>query len=164
MIRLSRLADYAVVITSFMAAQPARVFSALELADGTGLPSPTVSKVLTALSRAKVAKSLRGVKGGYQLSRPAKDITAAEIISAVDGPIALTLCMEHDSACDVAALCPSRYGWRRVNDAIQQALDSVTLAEMASPFLAMPPLTRAVEAAAPPTTSRAAPVAADPLA
>jgi Rrf2 family protein len=118
-----------------------------------------VSKVLTALSRAKVATSLRGVKGGYQLSRPAKDITAAEIVSAVDGPIALTLCMEHDGACEVESLCPSRYGWRRVNDAIRHALDSVTLADMASPFMA--PF--AVRRDAPATVSRA-PAAADPRA
>ncbi len=137
MIRLSRLADYAVVITSYMAAQPDRVFSAFELAEGTGLPAPTVSKVLTALSRAKVAKSLRGVKGGYQLARSADDITAAEIVSAVDGPIALTMCLEHDGACEVEPLCPSRYGWRRVNEAIQQALESVTLASMTSPLLAL---------------------------
>ena len=160
MIRLSRLADYAVVITSYMAAQPSRVFSAFELAEGTGLPAPTVSKVLTALSRAKVAKSLRGVKGGYQLARPAQDITAAEIVSAVDGPIALTLCMEHDGACEVESLCPSRSGWRKVNDAIQHALDSVTLAEMASPFMAFGPAPRDAGA----TASRAAPAAADPLA
>jgi FeS assembly SUF system regulator len=138
MIRLSRLADYAVVITSYMAARPSRVFSAFELAEGTGLPAPTVSKILTALSRAKVAKSLRGVKGGYQLARGAEAITAAEIVAAMDGPIALTLCLEHDGACEVESLCPSRYGWRRVNDAIRQALDSVTLAEMATPFMAMP--------------------------
>lgn len=135
MIRLSRLADYAVVITGYMAVQPARVFSAFELADGTGLPAPTVSKVLTALGRAKVVKSLRGVKGGYQLARTPQEITAGDIISAVDGPIALTLCLEHDRACDVASLCPSRHGWRRVNDAILQALQAVTLADMTSPLL-----------------------------
>jgi FeS assembly SUF system regulator len=158
MIRLSRLADYAVVITSFMAAQPSRVFSAFELAEGTGLPAPTVSKVLTALTRAKVAKSLRGVKGGYQLSRPAKDITAAEIVSAVDGPIALTLCMEHDGACEVESLCPTRYGWRRVNDAIRHALDSVTLADMTSPFMGAFPSPRGA------TTASRGPAAAGPRA
>lgn len=137
MIRLSRLADYAVVITSYMAAQPARVFSAFELADGTGLPAPTVSKILTALGRAQVVRSLRGVKGGYQLARLPKDITAGDIITAVDGPIALTVCMEHDGACDVESMCPSRQGWRRVNDAILRALQAVTLAEMTSPFMAL---------------------------
>ena len=138
MIRLSRLADYAVVITGYMAVQPTRVFSAFELADGTGLPAPTVSKVLTALGRAKVVKSLRGVKGGYQLARTPQEITAGDIISAVDGPIALTLCLEHDGSCDVASLCPSRQGWRRVNDAILQALQAVTLADMTSPFMSLP--------------------------
>jgi FeS assembly SUF system regulator len=151
MIRLSRLADYAVVITSYMAARPSRVFSAFELAEGTGLPAPTVSKILTALSRAKVAKSLRGVKGGYQLARAPDAITAADIVAAMDGPIALTLCLEHDGACEVESLCPSRSGWRRVNDAIRRALDSVTLAEMATPFLSIPapPKIPAVERADP---------------
>jgi FeS assembly SUF system regulator len=146
MIRLSRLADYAVVITSYMAVQPARVFSAFELADGTGLPAPTVSKILTALGRAKVVNSLRGVKGGYQLARMPQEITAGDIIAAVDGPIALTLCLEHDGACEVEAFCPSRQGWRRVNDAILHALQAVTLADMTSPAASFMPRAAAATA------------------
>jgi len=62
-------------------------------------------------------------------------VTAADIVSAVDGPIALTICIEQgDGACDVESLCPTRRGWRRINDAVRQALGSVTLAELAFPL------------------------------
>jgi FeS assembly SUF system regulator len=135
MIRLSRLADYGVVLACHMAAQSDRCHNAFDLAATTGLPAPTVSKLLAALARAGLLVSHRGAKGGYRLARPASDVTAADIVSAVDGPIALTICIEQgDGACDVESLCPTRRGWRRINDAVRQALGSVTLAELAFPL------------------------------
>ena len=135
MIRLSRLADYGVVLACHMAAQSDRCHNAFDLAATTGLPAPTVSKLLAALARAGLLVSHRGAKGGYRLARSALEVTAADIVSAVDGPIALTICIEQgDGACDVESLCPTRRGWRRINDAVRQALGSVTLAELAFPL------------------------------
>jgi Rrf2 family protein len=96
------------------------------------MAAPTVSKLLAALARAGVLVSQRGAKGGYRLARAPEAITAADIVSAVDGPIALTVCIEHGSgACDVESLCPTRSGWRRINDAVRDAMKSVSLAELA---------------------------------
>ena len=131
MIRLSRLADYGVVLAGRMATRPDLYHNAMELADATGLPTPTVSKILAALAREGVLLSQPGVKGGYRLSRPAAEISVADIISALDGPIALTLCIEHGPrSCDVESICPNRHGWQRVNEAVRHALHSVSLAEM----------------------------------
>ena len=134
MIRLSRLADYGVVLACQMAARSDRCHNAFDLAASTGLPAPTVSKLLAALARAGVLISHRGAKGGYRLARPAEEITAADIVCAVDGPIALTICIEHGAgACDVESLCPTRRGWRRINDAVRLAMQSVSLSELAFP-------------------------------
>ena len=135
MIRLSRLADYGVVLACQMASRADHCHNAYDLAASTGLPAPTVSKLLAAMARAGILVSHRGAKGGYRLARTPTEITAADIVSSVDGPIALTVCLEHgDGACEVESLCPSRSGWRRINDAIRSAMTSVTLAELAFSF------------------------------
>lgn len=132
MIRLSRLADYGVVLACQMAVKADRCHNAFDLAAATGLPAPTVSKLLAALARAGVLVSQRGAKGGYRLARTPEAISAADIVSAVDGPIALTVCIEHGAgACDVESFCPTRSGWRRINDAVRDAMKSVSLAELA---------------------------------
>lgn len=145
MIRLSRLADYGVVLACHMASKAGVCHNAFDLAAATGLPAPTVSKLLAAMARAGVLVSHRGAKGGYRLARGPAEITTADIVCSVDGPIALTLCIEHGAgACDVESLCPTQRGWRRINDAIRDAMRNVTLAELAYsvPFGApeMPPL------------------------
>ena len=93
--RLSNLADYAVVTMAAAARHcgGART-SAAELAAETGLPAPTVQKVVSKLSAAGLLRSIRGAKGGLQLARPAAAITLADIVEAVEGPIALTACVE----------------------------------------------------------------------
>lgn len=101
MIRLSRLADYAVLLMSRMANTPDRVHNALDIAEATGLPCPTVSKLLATLAREGLLNSVRGAKGGYGLAHPAREITVAHIIAAIDGPIAITACIEHPGSCDV---------------------------------------------------------------
>lgn len=138
MIRLSRLADYGMLLMGQIAARP-RTLSALDLAEDTHLPLPTVSKILTTLARADLLVSHRGVKGGYALARDAREISAADIVGALDGPVALTQCIEHGpGVCDLEMLCPSRTGWKRINEAIRKALAEVSLAEMAGPT-ALPP-------------------------
>ncbi len=131
MFRLNRLTDYAVVVMSQMALRPDETNSAHDIAEETGVPLPTVSKLLGTLARAGLMTSQRGVSGGYSLSRPAEQITMAEIIQALEGPIALTACVDGaESNCDVELLCPMRGNWNRVNTAIHAALSSVTLADM----------------------------------
>ncbi len=134
MIRLSRLADYGVFLMSRMAADDESVHNAVDIATATGLPVPTVSKLLTALARAGLLDSQRGAKGGYRLGRDPGGITVADIVSAVDGPIALTMCIEHGpGTCDVESFCSVGRGWHRINDAVRQALSEVSLAEIAGP-------------------------------
>lgn len=129
-IRLSRLADYGIVIVSHLARDPERFQAAPEIALATQIPQPVASKVLKMLARAELLASHRGAHGGYGLARPAQAITVAELIEAVDGPIALTTCLEEGHDCGIEALCPARANWQRVNDAIRDALQRVTVAEM----------------------------------
>lgn len=134
MIRLSRLADYGFVLACHMASHADRSHNAFDLATTTGLPAPTVSKLLSLLGKSGVLTSQRGAKGGYRLARAPEAITAADIVCAVDGPIALTVCIEHgNGACDVESLCPTRHAWQRINDALKSALEGISLAEMSLP-------------------------------
>ena len=130
MIRLSRLADYGIVIVTHLAREPARFQAAPEIAVATQIPQPVASKVLKMLARAELLLSHRGAHGGYGLARAPDTITVAELIEAVDGPIALTTCLEEGNDCGIEAMCPARANWQRVNDAIREALQRVTLAEM----------------------------------
>ncbi len=132
MIRLSRLADYGVVLTTHLARQPERWLTAPELAGATMLPLPTVAKVLKLLAHDGVVGSHRGIKGGYQLARAPEAITVADIVAALDGPIALTECVGAEG-CGIESLCPTRVNWQTINRAVTAALASVTLADMAAP-------------------------------
>jgi len=140
MIRLSKLTDYAIVVLSEMARHVGTVHTVTHLADRTGVPAPTVAKLMKALTPAGLTSSHRGAAGGYALTRPADAISIAEIITALDGPIALTACVEgsSDSQCGVERLCPMRGGWEKVNRAIRGALEQVTLADMMAPSWADP--------------------------
>lgn len=141
MIRLSKLTDYAIVVMTTMAAPNGARFSAAQLAERTGVPAPTIAKLLKLLTPAGLMVSHRGASGGYVLSRPPADITIADIITALDGPIALTACVEGgDATCGVERLCPMRGGWDKLNRAIRSALGSVTLADMMVPDWTPQPL------------------------
>ncbi|MBP2302895.1 SUF system Fe-S cluster assembly regulator [Azospirillum picis] len=151
MIRLSKLTDYAIVVLSEMARQVGTVHTVAHLADRTGVPTPTVAKLMKAMTPAGLTTSQRGASGGYALSRPADAITIAEIITALDGPIALTACVDGaDSQCGVEQLCPMRGGWEKVNRAIRGALEGVTLADMMAPLTFPPPASAASTAPLPP--------------
>jgi FeS assembly SUF system regulator len=138
-IRLSRLADYGVVLMTRMA-QDANgagqcdtqgVHTAVGLSECTGIPTPTVSKVLATLCRQGVLRSVRGAHGGYTLNCTPRDITVAQIIAAIDGPIALTQCIEEGpGVCGVESLCLTRRGWQLINQAVSNALQNVTLADI----------------------------------
>jgi len=134
MIRLSRLADYGVVLTTYLARHPSGWQTAAELSTAAALPTPTVAKILKRLAQEGVLESHRGTKGGYALARPAREISVADIVKALDGPIALTECMGSETgSCEIESLCPTRINWRTINDAITDALKSVSIADMAAP-------------------------------
>ena len=134
MIRMTKQTDYGIVLLSRMAGLPERLFNATELAAETHLPQPTVSKVLKILARAGLLDSHRGVKGGYILARDPEEITVSEAIVALEGPIGITECIDDTPGeCSHEARCPVRGNWHRINEAIRQALDGISLAEMARP-------------------------------
>lgn len=133
MLRLSKLTDYATVILSYMAKDKARMHGALEIAGATGIALPTTSKILKILVKARVLASSRGAKGGYMLAREPERITVASVISALEGPIALTECTVSHKGCDQAAGCRIQGNWHMINQRITQALESVTLADMILP-------------------------------
>ena len=130
MLRISKLTDYATVILGLMARGPANLFSAAEIAERTRIGLPTVSKLLKELQRAGLVTSARGPRGGYQLAREPAAISAAAIIDAVDGPVALTECAAHGSHCELEASCGVGGAWQRVNAAIRHALDDVNLNQL----------------------------------
>jgi FeS assembly SUF system regulator len=133
MFRLNRLTDYAVVVMTWMTYRPDAVHTAPQIATDTGIPLPTVAKLLNALARESLVLSHRGAAGGYTLGRRADEVSVAEIIQAMEGPIALTACVEGSAHhCDVECLCPMRGNWNQVNQAIYHALSEVTLADMAA--------------------------------
>jgi len=131
--RLARMTDYAVVTLCQMARSPERaVFTASALADATGLPLPSVSKLLKRLAQKSVVIAHRGATGGYGLAKPAAEITAREIIVALEGPLVLAACVEEgEETCGFERSCPIRGHWDPVNQAIHDALGNVTLADMA---------------------------------
>ena len=140
MFRLNRLTDYAVVVMAKMAHPGAELRTAPQIAQDTGVPLPTVAKLLNSLARENLVTSSRGASGGYRLTRTPEEITVAEIIQAMNGPIALTACVDGNSGCcEVESFCPMRGNWDKVNDAIRQALGSVSLADMAQPVFAFDP-------------------------
>ena len=131
MLRISRLTDYATVILASLAGEPERVQTATALAEHTKIAAPTVSKLLKQLQRSNLVTSTRGLHGGYQLARPAAQITAADILDALEGPVALTDCAAGHGNCGIEHSCRVGRVWQRLNQAIRQSLNEVTLAQLA---------------------------------
>lgn len=142
------MADYGVILMVQLARTSTQRTTAADLAESTALPLPTVSKLLKQLASAGLLASHRGAAGGYGLSREAAEISVAEVISALDGPIALTECITAEgTACEMEALCPTRTNWRQINDALVGALEKVSVADMARPVFETVPPSRPVAAA-----------------
>jgi len=127
MLRISKLTDYATVLLAALSSEPDAPHSASGLAERTGIAAPTVSKLLKELQRAGLVRSTRGARGGYQLARPAADISAAEIIDAVEGPVALTECASDQGQCGLEAHCSVGHSWQQVSHAIRRSLAEVPL-------------------------------------
>ena len=132
MIRLTNLADYAVVVMTAAAKACDPRLSAGGVAAATGLPAPTVAKLMGSLAKARLLASSRGVAGGFRLARPAGDITLADIVEAIDGPIALTAC-QHETAsdCAIEGACAVKPHLSIVTRTVREALQAVTLAQLA---------------------------------
>lgn len=132
--KLSSLADYAVVMMSAAARHCGQAqINAGQLAEETGIPLPTVQKLVSRLSAAGLLRSVRGAGGGFKLARPAAAVTLADIIEAIEGPIAMTACM--DSArndCGLEGNCKVQAHWPVVNDAVRGALAGINLTTLVS--------------------------------
>jgi len=144
LIRISRLADYAsLLLAHLVTCTDEPVHTARDLADQCRLPYPTVSKILKVLVRGGLLVSQRGIKGGYRLARSPEQITIAQIIEAVEGPIAITECSVHvNGACELESCCEVRSNWLRINELIVTALESITLVDLAKTCTPQSPLVR----------------------
>jgi FeS assembly SUF system regulator len=134
--RLSSLADYAVVMMTAAARHcgGAGRLNATQLSEQTGVPLPTAQKLVSRLSAAGLLESARGAGGGFRLSRPPSAISLADVIEAVEGPIAMTTCVDetrHDCALD--GHCAVKPHWGVVNEAVRGALAGVTLSQLSRP-------------------------------
>lgn len=136
MLRISKLTDYGIVLMTLFAGAPERTTrTARDLAAASRLPLPTVSKILKSLCRAGLLASQRGASGGYGLARAATAISLAEVVEAIEGPLALTeCCAATPTACDVEADCPMRPQWQVINRAVYRALHELTLDQLTRPL------------------------------
>lgn len=135
MIRLARLTDYGIMLLTLLARdRQGAPRSAREVADRSRLPLPTVSKLLKALAHGGLLETTRGVRGGFRLAKAPEKVTVADIIAALEGPIGITECTAHPGQCGVEPLCPVRTNWRKINRAVLEALQGISLAEMARPL------------------------------
>jgi FeS assembly SUF system regulator len=130
MLRMSKLTDYGTLILSQLAASGDEPASAGFVAGETHLALPTVSKLLKALTRSGLVVSTRGSHGGYSLARAPGEITAADIIDALEGPVAITECSAQEGACNLEAYCRVGHAWQRINRSIREALKAITLADL----------------------------------
>ena len=132
MLRMSRLTDYATVVLAQMASAPTRLHTASELATTTGLTHTTVSKLLKSLARSGLLNSQRGASGGYTLARPAAGISAADVLDALEGPVALTECSTDSGGCEFEAQCRVGNAWQVINAGIRRALEDISLVDLVS--------------------------------
>ncbi len=133
MLRVSKLTDYATVLMAWLAKNPSQACTAAEAAQAVRLPPPTVRKLLKSLTKSGLLQSQQGVKGGYRLARAPQDISVAQVVQAMEGPIALTECSSAQPTCAQAAVCGMKDGWQGINHAIFLALAEVSLAALNQP-------------------------------
>ncbi len=131
MLKLSKKADYALIAVRHLATHAAdRSCSASDIADAYGISAPLLAKILQRLAKHGVVTARHGSSGGYHLARHPKEISALEVISAVDGPMMITSCITSHGNCDQSMTCTVREPLRRVNDSIAQVLRTVTISQM----------------------------------
>lgn len=133
MLRISKLTDYAILMMVEMT-RDGGMLSAHALAERVHVETPTASKVLKLLAGNGLLESYRGASGGYRVTRGASDISVAEVIAAIEGPIAMTECSVEEGLCSQEDQCELRGNWQRISLAVAQALREVSLAEMSAPM------------------------------
>ncbi|HMB38104.1 MAG TPA: SUF system Fe-S cluster assembly regulator [Wenzhouxiangellaceae bacterium] len=133
MLRIGKLTDYATVVMAELAEHPGECWSASQVAEATRLELPTVAKVLKTLARSGLIDSVRGVNGGYRLQESADSVSVAAIIRAMEGPIALTECGLEPGLCSREHDCNLKGNWQRIGETVEQALEAMTLADLAAP-------------------------------
>ena len=136
MFRINKMVDYATLILHCLSTMPdtQTFFSAKEIAMFTHIAKPTVSKLLKILSGEQLVSAKRGVIGGYRLIRSPGKITIAQILTAIEGPPALTECASIKNQCAQHETCPVKHNWKMINHFILTILDKVTLADMLKPI------------------------------
>jgi FeS assembly SUF system regulator len=131
------MTDYA-ILAMVELARDGGILSAQRLAERIHVETPTISKVLKQLAKRGLVTSSRGANGGYRVAKDAGAINVAEIIAAIEGPIAMTECSVEQGLCSVEHSCTMRSNWQRISLAVARALRDVSLAEMSMPMRTMP--------------------------
>lgn len=129
MLQINKLTDYATIILSFLAGITEKKASATHIAKKTHLALPTVSKLLKILAESGLVRSFRGADGGYELARPAHTVTVADVLTAIEGGLAITECC-HANLCALDSLCTVKENWQLINKKIMAALASITIHDM----------------------------------
>lgn len=134
MLRISKLTDYGTLILVHLAdGEAGRLYPASDVAEGTHLALPTVQKLLKILAKNGLVESQRGAEGGYRLARPAEDISAAEILDSLEGPVAITECSHDDSHCELESNCQVGGAWQKISGAIRAAMHDIRLSDLRNP-------------------------------
>ncbi len=132
MLRLSKKTDYALMAMAHLAVKPGASSSAREIAEAYDIPVELMAKVLQRLTRRGLLVSQQGTRGGYQLARAAGSISVADVIQAIDGPVAVTACSTHATRCGQFEKCNVRDPLRRIREVIVSALSETTMNELAA--------------------------------
>jgi FeS assembly SUF system regulator len=139
MFRLNKMTDYAILVLGVLHSRRGQLLSTAQIAEVAQLSQPTVAKLIKMLVGAGLVDTIRGTKGGCQLARLSDQISVADVIEAVEGPIALTACVDNaEDACGVQNGCFMSGNWNHVNSAIHQALDGVSLTNLFDPASLFP--------------------------
>ena len=134
MLRLNRMTDYAILVLGVLHGRPGILLSSAQVAQHAQLTQATAAKIIKALGAAGLVTTIRGTKGGCQLAVPASSISVADVIEAIEGPIALTACVEGaEEPCSVQQGCFMSGSWNHINGAIRSALDGVSLSDLFNP-------------------------------
>jgi Rrf2 family protein len=137
MLRLTKKADYGLMALKYLAEQallpggkPSAAQSAKDIADAYHIPPQLLAKILQTLARAGLLVSHAGTNGGYALARPAREISAFEVIRAIDGPLFITSCITIHGTCDLAGHCTIKEPLRKVNDSIKDLLSAIRISDL----------------------------------
>jgi FeS assembly SUF system regulator len=138
MLRITKEADYAIMLIAYLADNGGRIRTAREASAWSGLPLPMVSKILRTLARGRLLTAHRGASGGYSLDRPSSETSVAAVLRIMEGPISLVQCGSEPGACDQEATCPTRVNWAAINREVERALERIPVSAMIGPACGSP--------------------------